>query len=104
MEAPRLARHGLELFRILSSAIIRHTDDLKSLQPFKFVLDDQDKKQLKESKAYFQKLLSANKKNDFYINKCLIIAAVIEGSQETALTMYDKVRFYIPVQTTIFSG
>ena len=102
LEAPRLARHGLELFRILSSAIIRHTDDLKSLQPFKFVLDDQDKKQLKESKAYFQKLLIANKKNDFYINKCLIIAAVIEGSQETALTMYDKVRFYPCADNDLF--
>ena len=102
LEAPRLARHGLELFRILSSAIIRHTDDFKSLQPFKFILDDQDKKKLRESKAYFQKLLIANKKNDFYIRKCLIIAAVIEGSQKTALTMYDKVRFYPCADNDLF--
>jgi len=102
VEAPRLARHGLALFQIFYSAVMRHTEDFKRLEPFKFVLEAQEIKQLKESKTYFQKKLNANKKNDLYLQKCLVLAAIIEGDLETARSIYKKARFCPYVDNDLF--
>lgn len=102
VEAPRLARHGLKLFEIFYSAVIRHTGDFKRLEPFKFVLDTQEIKQLKESEAYFQGRLNANKKNIFYPQKCLVLVAVIKGDLETARAIYKKARLSPCVDNDLF--
>ncbi len=102
LAAPLLVRHGLELFQIFYAAVFRHADDFKRLKPFRFSLGAEEKKRLEQSRAYFEKLCRENKKNDFYLKKCLVLAAVMEGDLKTARIVYEKTRLSPGVDNDLF--